>query len=663
MDEGLIDPTGELLAVWRKWLANSGCDDRGWHPDPTIWGSVTVTERNSLIDAELLGCMLVPALYIEKLSLRRPANLNAEVKAVLSPGRRQHDSTDFSAIGLLVERIANFLERYQVEDGKAAEPFDFTADSYIDAVDGKDESHQSFPPVVDAYTFSISVCLLTKLLLQQWEEAAGGLRAVEDRLNQHVTDQTAKVVDLTSIRAMADARLLAAMKGLERCFIAVDLNAAWEGVGREWEESEILVGLRERLRRQFPELRGEGSPFEIGFSWGQVAQQGQTEGWFAERVPYLYYTLSALEGVVDLMSPSARAVLTPEQSVVASTLGTYYDWCIDYWRTIAQGPGASPRTRAVEDVPWQISDSSSSLYYTLYLARLVAEGATSEQEELLDRLVRVVEELGHRSRLTRAATKPEIGHHDRVLSLARRLAIDGKTEEASQLLRGEEEPFEAQLQKLRLVEENTEYDDPALLIHAQGLQIPLRYDADRVGNTKVWTGVYTIRDFTPQYMKLAARVHQRVPDKRSRERMRIAIDGAWAQLIVSRDGDSKNGYAWGNVDRLIGREIPLPEATPTHYVRSWRYTQRVVEALMAVDESEKARRPAVPEVEAVLNGVLEEVRWQISGIDDAVAANTLRQRLAELEASVTTLGGRSAGRAEALAMALDLASDVGRHQG
>ena len=83
-----------------------------------------------------------------------------------------------------------------------------------------------------------------------------------------------------------------------------------------------------------------------------------------QQVPFLYFTVNALDGIADLFS--ARTVilglLNEEQQRLTAALRLRWELTQRYWATIATfGEARWP----LEDIPWKTTDGRESDYYSL----------------------------------------------------------------------------------------------------------------------------------------------------------------------------------------------------------------------------------------------------------------------------------------------------------
>jgi hypothetical protein len=689
-DAQLIEPSQELLHIWRRWMLFSNHSGAGSDPSPTAWVTPRPEgwpesarwnhERNSVMDGELLECIFLPAYSTPRLMLRDLKNVTREVREVLYPGQPAEGSTpDWVAIRLIFARLHDFLVTHR-EGGAPS----FGPGSYVRPSDCRtDPAAHPFPGIVDSFSISISLCVQAKMLLRWWEEAQGENPGwIEDRVNEQIDPDAPDFIrfrrqvepfDDTAMEDLLDERLTVAMRQLRDSFIAVPVpEDRWrEGnypypTGRD---GTALAEIKQRLQTRAQALRVSHSiRFHCGFSWGRVAAQDDDAGWYAEPLPYLYFTVGALDAIADVTAQAVRAanILNEPQNVLAAELGFMYEQTSRFWTVLSRLPGATPGTLKIEEVPWRGFDKSTSLYWTLYVLRVITARTDSEEfrdPEYIDRLVRVVEELGQRARISRdpvARSKPP--KEEVVRFLARRWVRDGKAsadghdqllEQLHHLL-DNPEAFAEQLDQLRstvLFQTGLDMTDPALDVHLEGETLKLLADSNRL-SSDAWAADFNVYDLAPQLLKVTAKLMAVTREQRTWKRLTIIRDHLWRHLLRRRfasEWPESAGQAWDQVERLR-EDLPQPEITA---VPSWYITERVVEALAAVDAADRARPVAVSELADTVQRVLDDLRWQATvGVPTASRRASFRMRIGQIESRMRD------SPAIALVEAMDLARDV-----
>ncbi|PXX65587.1 hypothetical protein DFR70_104652 [Nocardia tenerifensis] len=412
-----IQPRRQILNVWSSLLA--ACyQDNAW-----IWGGRDGS--NSISDAEQLLCLLYPATQIGSFALHNPDRIADDVRTILKPLGRER------RIGMkIVEVLDDYLLRYEHDEQPV-----FAAGSYLRATDAAGATdRQRSVDVVDAYSMSLTVCLAGLQFLRALRESTGG-SGEQQRLEQLIKP----------VEARLNKRLTAAMVGLVRSFVVQSVDpdsetgeamlsmfnqtgaepdAVVSGVARRLER------VRGRLRRDVTlnktpqaDLESEGLMFECGWSWGVVKDAeiidfidvpiAKSEG-FAIARPYLYFTITALDGINDLTQPRTRELdlLDAEQRRLADALQLRWDLAQRYWSAMARyGDGDWP----LEDIPWRTSDGEESDYFSLCVSGLLIQDliAREADDDDLTRATLIFDELARRGRITRRLTEddPALGLH------------------------------------------------------------------------------------------------------------------------------------------------------------------------------------------------------------------------------------------------------------
>lgn len=610
-DQRLDDAGNEILAVWRRWVAFCHADEGLPPPDDGTlpWGDRR-TSRNCIVDAELLECLLYPQDAIEWLSLGGLYNADpAVVRALNPPDATSTDRLDPKLLRHIAARLMDFFETYG-KDGPT-----FLPGSYASVPDG--DPPTDFPPITDAYTFSASVCVRTKLLLERWS-------ARGERLSDELE------VDVKRLQELADKRLTAALAGLCRSFVV-------SGTGIEgWQTEQVVEwpadnpsmrAIRTQLSPYFHGPDPAGAPFECGWSWGEVKPEHDHEylekgadlappDWYAQPAPYLYFTVMAVDGIADLFSNRIQAsrVLSEDQSYLASWLRFFWEKTWEFWSTLAFSPGR--RTDwAIEDVPWRTADGDESEYWTAYLLRIITaypghrQLSVYEDERRVDRLTAVLEELGQRSRVTRRSV---------------RLCIDGQV-----------------------------MDDPSLRLH-EPRQVRVRLvPAREKGAPTGPEGAWHLYDLAPQLLKIAGRLLQGSGSPAARERLTDLIDSVWGHLrgrcLQPDQVGQFHSYGWD-----AGPGGPAPE-TDERDVSSWYLTERVVEALTAVETASGVRSMPARTTRAAVDEVVAELRWHVK---TKLGSSTDRRKILTDIAEAEMLAETSP--ALGLGLVMEMARDLGR---
>jgi len=482
---------------------------------------------SSINDAEQLLILLYPSTEIETLALDRPDSIREDVLEAL---KLFGDERDIPR--LLIRQITEYLDRYTDDGGNPI----FSSTSYLAAA----SAHETIAPeqldyeVVGAYSMALTFCLAAK----------GFARSFQRQLTRKDL-----VDEIDAVCTRLDRRLDASMVGLLRSFAINVMPAGSAGeqalvraisqgrnVGRTANNALLtrLAPIRAKLRdltfgvRSVEDELDAGKFFECGWSWGvtndapeveigSAAEVKQSKG-MAEPRPSLYFTVQALDGLIDLFSERTNrlALLTAQQQVMREALQLRWGLTLEYWAAIALfGDGRLP----IEDIPWATTDQQVSEYYSLLAVALVVQqiGSSREpaQEQLLVRLAVISEELTQRTRINRRALNAHDG------------AVD---------------------------------------LHKPGLRVPMP-GSEKGGPRLTWN----VADFAPQLGKTALRAARNSADWRTRGRLLRVADDIGEHVQHRR---LPNGL-WDNVAGAYDFEefeSDLP---------AWGFTERVMEMLVS----------------------------------------------------------------------------------
>ncbi|GIE32607.1 hypothetical protein Ait01nite_056520 [Actinoplanes italicus] len=400
-----LQPRQELLSVWKAISKYCGpaqsfkWDDRG--------GS------NSISDAELLLCLLLPPQKLLDIRYDRPDRTKDDVSIALA---------GFGGPVEIPQRIVGLIGTYMAKyvDQKTQLPI-FSGGNYLTTEPG-DETlpapEQLDIEVVDSFSTSIVLCTAVLRFLR-------GYRPQVQR--------KAYLEEIAEVEAAAQRRLTAAMAGLQRSFTISVFPADSPG-GRIMRENaypgtnhpDAVARIRNALRSVMaglPEigintdqvedlLENPDKLFECGWSWGVVQGSEQvktssgvySQPGLAEPFPYLYFTVVAVDGIRDLFSQETRllGLLNEEQQAMSRTLQLQWDVAQRYWSTIAT---LGDQRWPVEELPWRTTAEAESDYYSLLVLSLVRHSLGDENAPLADlsRVTRVLEDLADRGRVRRRA--------------------------------------------------------------------------------------------------------------------------------------------------------------------------------------------------------------------------------------------------------------------
>jgi hypothetical protein len=572
----VLDAQEALLATWNRWVQVALSED------PWVDGRNSELGRNSIMDAELLECVLLPQFYLSRFALGAPAEADETVATVLNgldpETRLVGGQLGPAVMAELVDRLDDFLARYRSPSGVDL----FSPGGYLEMDDGGIASEE-LPPVVDSFTMSVSVCLHALYLIDQWKENLASGRGRTSATSQ------AEVERLDGLSKRLSERLTRAMLGLCRSFaVSVEGRDDWEALTqREWPgggtSAKALRDLGRRLRMFTDSATLRGNAFECGWSWGPTPPDSYeeeyreidpwpTEELYAEAAPYLYFTIGAIDGISDLFSRKITAahLLTSTQSALATRLGFYRECASGYWSALAFAETPSGAW-AVEDPPWRTSDGSASDYWTLYLLTIALASDEAREtfggEQKLSRLLSLLEELAQRGRVTRRPHPPGA--------------------------------------------------DPAVSLHVPpGQQLSLK-TVTAAGAPDPRAYKWSIYDFAPRLLKLVGQVLSIATERDVRDRAARLIDDIWNDhLDLRRVGREADAYAWDDI-RVVFKDYPVETEADDKVeesgslVGSWYITERVVEALVAVVAAQQ-RKTGGRITGELATEILDDLRWMVA---------------------------------------------------
>jgi hypothetical protein len=568
----VLDAQEALLAIWNRWVQVAVSEE------PWGDGRNRGLGRNSIMDAELLECVLLPQFYLQRFALGGPSETDEAAAAVLNrldPDMRlMEGQLSPTVMREVMDRLDDFLSRYRSSSGRDL----FSPGGYLETSEGP-ATGEDLPWVVDSFTMSVSVCLHAYHLVAQWKEALASRRGVQRDLER-----------LDVLGGRLSERLTAAMLGLCRSFaVRVDGRAEWEArTQRSWPSGysgRILRDLGQRLRMFADPTTLREQSFECGWSWGPTppdpfeSEYRDVDAWpeqdaYAEPAPYLYFTIGAIDGIGDLFSRKVVAAhtLTPVQSALTNRLGFYRECASSYWSALAFAETSSG-TWAVEDPPWRTADGNASDYWTLYLLTIALASDEAREnfggEQNLSRLLSLLEELAQRGRVTRRPHPPR--------------------------------------------------QDPAVALHIPpGQQLNLKSVAAG-GGPGGPDFLWSIYDFAPRLLKLVGQVLAIATERGVRDRAARLIDDIWNQHLVYRRvaPDGADSYAWDDI-RKVFRDHPIAAegddltAATGSLVDSWYITERVVEALVIVSTAQRQRKVGGRLTRELVTEVLDDLRWMLT---------------------------------------------------
>ncbi|MEM9570764.1 MAG: hypothetical protein AAF996_04810 [Pseudomonadota bacterium] len=591
-----MNPKSEISAVLTAWA--SYFLDTINPDDPKSTGkwrdarNKDIPGRNSIIDSEILLTFLVADAQLDEFGFDCSSQGGSEdvknhplYRCFYSANKNGKTFTYWN------ERVKRALKTYFIrnsnEDGRPT----FASDSYLEDLSETLVSLENIE-TVDSYSFSLTTALYAKLLAERLKAlfAADG----EDE----------EVEFWSGISSDASDRISGALVGLISSFSVSSLKQdLWEeATGRRWPEVAGGVRSKQRLETVRSDLRAMGysispkSAFEIGWSWGPIEQKyiesqdrsvteaAEQRTFSSENAPYLYFTINALDGIADLATPEIESggILDSDQLAKASLLKSMAAMTSNYWMAITtadqttQGPGRWE----IETLPWRTADGQGSLYWNLFLSRLIMSFGTLSEAEL-SRFSSLAERMGESARIT---TPPFPEKTDQAISA----------------------------------------------IHYPGLEIELFSDDYEDGTKPAFR--WLSFDFSAQLLKLVAQISKQSLEPNTRQRLLDLTDRLWRHL--ERRCGSGVGKSWDlfsnvypNYD-FFGEEsgkfskaeikksrsaVGLPVSNEN--VNSWYMTERVQEALVGVAIAERQKPRAAPEIQRLAISFAQEAQWWISTLE------------------------------------------------
>ncbi|MGW1954650.1 SCO2524 family protein [Streptomyces sp. NPDC001920] len=533
-----IKPRQHLLDIWQA-VARHSFDGGEWE-----WGEWG--KESSVADAERLLCLLYPATEIPAFRLDDPDTTQDDVQQVL---RRAGGRLEVPAN--LVTTAADFMRTHTGEDKRPT----FAGGYYFGSADKTKEltEEQRQLGVVDSFSMSITLCLAT----------LGFLKIYETRTRRSDIKET-----ISDLRQATSNRLTAAMVSLLRSFTVnvFDTDSSQGrtlcellGQGR-LSQRQVLSKFQNRfrsLRAALNEsvflgidvqegLKDENQLFECGWAWTMVKDApevetsepigSQPEG-VANAVPYLYFTVVALDGIQDLFSDRTLTLglLNTEQQKLAEALRLRWELTQQYWSRIAR---FDEDRWPLEDIPWRTTGQKlESEYFSLSVAAILVHDLMRRRatDDDLTRTVGVMERLAERGRITSRMTR----------------------------------------------------DDPMVqALHNVGVALPLQ-GSERLGPPMTWA----MTDFSAQLLKRTVQLCTLSRSLASHDRLlRLAediFDHMWQRRI--RDGEGVG--LWDNIHAAYPQAEILKRRVPV----SWSITERVTEVM--VQAYEMYRQPPIRSIE------------------------------------------------------------------
>ncbi|WP_435280531.1 SCO2524 family protein [Streptomyces koelreuteriae] len=521
-----IRPRQQLLDIWQA-IARHSFDEGTWD-----WGDLG--GRSSVADAERLLCLLYPATEIPAFRLDDPDTTERDV---LRSMKRAGGRLDLPAA--LVTVVAEFMRTHTRRDDTPSFAGDYYFKPAGEATELTDEQREL--GVVDSYSLSITLCLAT----------LGFLKVYETRTRRpHVRAAIAELRDATG------KRLTAAMVSLLRSFTV----SVYDPDSSQGEALTDLLGqgrvprrhVVQRFQHRFKALRAviteslflgldvheglldENRLFECGWAWGIVKDAPEVETdrpvgpqpyGIADRVPYLYFTVVALDGIEDLFSDRTLTLglLDSEQQRLAEALRLRWEITQQFWSGIAR---FDADRWPLEDIPWRTTGQrQESEYFSLSVTSLLVHDLMRRRatDDDLRRVVGVLERLADRARITSRVT----------------------------------------------------HDDPMVRLHDPGVTMPL-LGTERIGQPLRWT----VTDFSAQLLKRTVQLRALSRDPDAHDRLfglaEDILEHVWRRRIVHSAGAGL-WDSWSFTERVVEvmvqahhmyRRPPLRSPELTHLAKA-----------------------------------------------------------------------------------------------
>jgi hypothetical protein len=488
-----------------------------------------------------LLCLLLPATDIPVFRLDRPDQTDERILSVLKQvGTGSGNDVARSIVGGLDSYLTTYTR--PGEDGRPGPP-DFSGGSYFYPANPGEEptDEQLSQDVVESYAISVQLTLaalgFTQILKSTVvrEETRAAINSVEERCRTRLSAALMGLLRSFSISVFTvdsnEGQLLLRtvnQDNLPPNLVADDLRRALREPAAGLRDLDLGVDPETLQRLDNPDLL-----FECGWSWGITetappvkigSVADETDG-PAENLPYLYFTIVALDSIAELDSDRTRLLnlLNEDQLTMATGLRLRFTLTQNYWATIASfGRGRWP----LEDIPWKTTDGLETDFYSLLVASISARGLAAQRgnDSKLARLGNVLAELANRARITRR-------------------------------------PFA---------------DDPALLLHAPGVTVRLEGPGLDDGPPIHWVGT----DFAQLLLKRSLAVAELITTVESRTQLLELVDRLWDHIDQRRlnlvdDVRLRDVHLWDQPKAVF----PTADVAVFQHV-SWHHTLRVVESLV-----------------------------------------------------------------------------------
>ncbi|MES5824757.1 SCO2524 family protein [Streptomyces sp. RG80] len=599
-----IKPRAHLLQIWEA-IARHSFDDGRF-----AWGDSG--GRSSVADAERLLSLMYPATEIPEFRLDEPDTTQKDVQRAL---RLAGGRTEIPAA--LIAALSEFMRNHAEEDGTPT----FGGGYYFSTPDPDAEitTEQRDLGVVDSFSMSVTLCLATLGFLDKFSGPT-----VRSDLRAAVKD----------LREATSKRLTAAMVGLLRSF-TVSVFDADTTPGRRLSRTLGQRRLSERaVLRQFQErfetlratignritlgvdvedgLKDPGMMFECGWAWGVVKDAppvtrtdkdgteqhiGRQSVGVADPIPYLYFTVVALDGIQDLSSDRTLALglLDQEQQTLAEALRLRWTVTREYWSALAR---FSTDRWPLEDIPWRVTHQKlESEYFSLSVASLVVHDLVRSRagDEDFARTAEVLTRLAERGRITSPLTR----------------------------------------------------DDSALELHSPGVVLPLQ-GSEQLGPPLEWT----VTDFSAHLLKRTVQLATYSRSAAIQDKLLALAEETFDHLWQRRISDGEGTDLWDDAQAVFPT-APKREGSP-----SWSMTERLTECMVAAYNFYDRKPVGSPELGSFATALLSEATHRfgreqmrsavLSDSDHAKSLRTIEIRLRRARELV----GDQPGTAGALALSV-----------
>ncbi|MGV9909108.1 SCO2524 family protein [Streptomyces tendae] len=535
-----IKPRQHLLDIWQAMARHSFDDGKLVRGDTDGLSSVA--------DAERLLCLLYPATEVPAFRLDQPDTTERDVlRALDRVGSRLEIPPN------LIAALTQFMRTHTGTDDSPT----FSGGHYFRPSEpGGTVSHEQRQlGVVDSYSMSVTLCLATLGFLKVYEGT---------------TTRPEVLKAIAELRDATNARLTSAMVSLLRSFSVNVFDAESEQgkrlievIGQGGQSDRIVLQQFSRRLRplratiieslsrgiQVDEgIRDESQLFECGWAWGIVKDApritdltvdvpGQPDG-IADRLPYVYFTVVALDGIQDLFSDRTLTLglLDEDQQKLAEMLRLRWELSQQYWSAIARFGG---ERWPLEDLPWQTTGLRlESEYFSLTVAAILVHDLVRRKatDDDLTRTVAIMERLADRGRVTSRMTK----------------------------------------------------NDPTLLLHTPGVTMPLA-GSERAGGQLLWR----MTDFSAQLLKRIIQLAELSRNIGAQDRLLRLAEQSFEHLWKRRIDEEEGAGLWDNIQAVY------PEAQDAGLRMSWSITERVTECLVAARilyEQQPIRSPELAEL-------------------------------------------------------------------